>query len=115
MRSTHERVLPGGAGLRQTGRMAVSRADRRKSRVARVSAVFGTATPSALDLLELVELAWHDCYGEITPSEDVIDDLLLLSQGRLDGLVGAARLAIADWRDVKIAADQLRGQSRSQA
>jgi hypothetical protein len=65
-------------------------------------------TPSALDLLEIVELAWHDCYREITPPEDIIDDLLLLSRGQLDRLVSACRLAVTDWRDLKVAADLIR-------
>ncbi|MGB8360523.1 MAG: hypothetical protein WCE80_03920 [Acidimicrobiia bacterium] len=64
--------------------------------------------PFALDLLELTELAWHDCYGEITPSEDVIDDMLLLSEGSIERLAQVARLAVADWRDLKVAAEELR-------
>ena len=75
--------------------MAVSRAGRRNARKARVLTVFGEEwAPRALDLLELVELAWHDCYDEITPPEDIIDDILLLSEGRLDRLIVAARLAV---------------------
>jgi hypothetical protein len=62
----------------------------------------------ALDLLELVDLAWHDCYGEITPPDDVIDDILLLSHGDLSRLVSAAHLAVIDWRDARVAADALR-------
>ncbi len=64
--------------------------------------------PLALDLLELTELAWHDCYGEITPSEDVIDDMLLLSEGTIEGLIQAALLGVADWRDLKVAAEEFR-------
>jgi hypothetical protein len=41
-------------------------------------------------------------------SEDIIDDLLLLSRGQLDRLVSACRLAVTDWRDVKVAADLIR-------
>jgi hypothetical protein len=89
--------------------VAVTRADRRKARQARVELLFGPrVAPSALDLLEIVELAWHDCYREITPPEDLIDDLLLLSRGQLDRLVSACRLAVTDWRDVKVAADLIR-------
>jgi hypothetical protein len=89
--------------------VAVTRADRRKARQARVELLFGPrVAPSALDLLEIVELAWHDCYREITPPEDIIDDLLLLSRGQLDRLVSACRLAVTDWRDVKVAADLIR-------
>ena len=66
---------------------------------------------SALDLLELTELAWHDCYGEITPSEDMIEDMLLLSEGTLEGLIQAARLGVADWRDLKVAAEEFRSRA----
>jgi hypothetical protein len=91
--------------------MAVSRADRRNEREPRVLAVFGAdRTPRALDLLELVEFAWHDCYNEITPPEEIIDDILLLSDGRLDRLIVAARLAVSDWRDLKVAAEDRRRQ-----
>jgi hypothetical protein len=41
-------------------------------------------------------------------SEDIIDDLLLLSRGQLDRLVSACRLAVTDWRDLKVAADLIR-------
>ena len=44
-------------------------------------AIFGDAlAASVLDLLELTELAWHDCYGETTPSEEMVDDILLCSK-----------------------------------
>ena len=89
--------------------MAVGRADRREDRRERVTAALGEhQAPIALDLLELTELAWHDCYGEVTPSEDIIDDMLLLSRGDIDRLIQAARLAVTDWRDLKVAADKTR-------
>ena len=89
--------------------MAVSRAERRMDRTHRAIAVFGEErAPFALDLLELAELAWHDCYGEITPSEDVIDDMLLLSEGSIERLIEVARLAVIDWRDLKVAAEEFR-------
>jgi hypothetical protein len=89
--------------------VAVSRADRRRDREPQVRAVFGgSQVGQALDLLELLEFAWHDCYNDITPSEEIIDDLLLLSGGSLGKLVEAAKLAITDWRDLKVAADAVR-------
>jgi hypothetical protein len=89
--------------------MAVSRAERRADREDRVVAVFGEDRAStALDLLELVELAWHDCYGEITPPDQVIEDMLVVSEGSVDGLIRAARLAVTDWRDLRVAADERR-------
>lgn len=70
--------------------------------------MFADRTDRALDLLELVELAWHDVYGEVTPSEDVINDILVLSEGNLRLLIRWARLAVTDWRDVRVEADRLR-------
>jgi hypothetical protein len=91
--------------------MAVSRADRRREREERVVAVFGTHRAArALDLLELAELAWHDCYGDITPPEEIIDAMLLLSDGSIEGLIVAARLGVTDWRDLKVAADARRSR-----
>jgi hypothetical protein len=55
-----------------------------------------------------MEMAWHDCYGEITPSEKVVDDVLLCSGGTLDGLIDAAHLAVIDRRDLFVRADELR-------
>ena len=89
--------------------MAVSRAERREERKLRVEAIFTQdLVASALDLLELTELAWHDCYGEVTPSADMIDAMLLLSQGTIEGLIQAARLGVTDWRDLKVAAEAFR-------
>jgi hypothetical protein len=85
----------------------VGRTERRQQRVARVQAVFGAKTSTALDLLELAELARHDVYGEISPGEEIVDDILVVSQGTLDGLIGTTRLAVTDWRDLKIAADEI--------
>ena len=62
----------------------------------------------ALNLLELFELAWHDCYGDVSPPEDVVDDVLLLSNGSLSDLIASVRLAVTDWRDVKVAANAAR-------
>jgi hypothetical protein len=47
--------------------------------------------------------------GEFTPLEDVIEDMLLVSDGRIEALVQAARLAVVDWRDLRVAADRRRG------
>ena len=93
--------------------MAVGRAERWRERKPRVVAVFGddTRTLSAVEkLFELLELAWHDVYGEITPSEQVVDEILLCSEGTLAGLIEAARVAVVDRRDLHIWADALRAQ-----
>lgn len=93
--------------------VAISRAERRKGREPRVVALFGeSVAPAALDLLELTEFAWHDCYGDITPPDEVVDDMLVCSEGDLGKLVVAARLAVRDWRDLRIAADTIRAAER---
>lgn len=92
--------------------MAVSRADRRRDRTPRARALFGDEADVALDLLELTELAWHDCYGEIAPPEDVVEDILLLSEGRIDTLVRFALLAVIDRRDLRVAADEMRDRTQ---
>jgi hypothetical protein len=92
------------------GWVAVSRADRRRDREPRVRAVFSEEQVApALDLLEWLELAWHDCYDDITPSDEIVADVLLLSEGSIDLLIHAARLAVTDWRDLKVNAAKLRG------
>ena len=88
--------------------MTVSRAQRRAAREPRAVALFGAHAAAALDLLELTELAWHDCFGEVSPSDELIDDMLLLSDGTLDGLIASTRLAVTDWRDLKVAAAERR-------
>lgn len=87
--------------------MAVGRAERRSEWEPRIVAVFGKdQTPFALDLLALTELAWHDCYGEITPPRDVIGGMLTVSDGTFEGLIQAALLAVTDPRDLKMAAEK---------
>lgn len=89
--------------------MAIGRAERRSKRTEQAVEVFGEEQAKvALDLLELTELAWHDCYGEVTPSDALIEEMFLLSEGSIERLIEVARLAVADWRDVKVAAEELR-------
>jgi hypothetical protein len=91
--------------------MAVGRAERRQERWQRAVALFGEdRAPIALDLLELTELAWHDCYAEVSPSQDIVDDMLLLSEGNLERLIQAALLGVTDWRDLKVAAEEFRSR-----
>lgn len=74
-----------------------------------MAAVFADSdVEPALDLLELAELAWHDCYGEITPSDAVVDDILIVSEGSLSGLVGAVKRAVTDARDLRVMAAAMR-------
>ena len=49
--------------------MAIGREQRRAERRTKVAVLFADRTDRALDLLELVEMAWHDTFGDITPPE----------------------------------------------
>jgi hypothetical protein len=82
----------------------------RRQRQAAVQDLLGDDSEAALDILELAELAWHDCYGEVTPPDSVIDDICVCSQGRLPDLARAARLAVEDYRDLRLWADDLRAK-----
>ena len=93
----------------KAGKMAISRAERRPERKSRVAAVFDDVLADpVLDLLEITELAWHDCYGDTSPPEEIVDDILLCSRGNITKLIRAARLAVTDWRDLKLLAEQIR-------
>ncbi len=59
-------------------------------------------------VLELMEMAWHDCYGEVSPSEEIVDQVLLCSGGTLGGLITAAHLAVIDRRDLEVWASDIR-------
>jgi len=82
----------------------IGRAQRREARRELVERQFGADAEAALNLLELTELAWHDCYGEVTFSDEVLDDLLTVARGDVHRLIGAAHLAVTDWRDLRVAA-----------
>ena len=81
---------------------------RRQAREPRAAELFGADAGAALDVLELTELAWHDCYGDVSPPDGVVDDIFVCSEGRLADLVRAARLAVEDSRDLRLWADRLR-------
>lgn len=88
--------------------MAIGRAARRAERAPLVESVLGKSQASAgLDLLELAEYAWHDCYGEITPPDSVILNILICSDGNLTTMIQAVKLAIEDWRDLQLKAEQM--------
>jgi hypothetical protein len=88
--------------------MAISRAERRAERRARFEAAFGRDAERALDLMELVEYAWHDCYSEITPPPEMVEDIVISAEGSLTKLISAARLAVIDSRDLRMLADDIR-------
>ncbi|MFG1909954.1 hypothetical protein [Kribbella sp. NPDC048928] len=89
-------------------RVVVGRAQRREARRPRFEEESGRKAATALVLIDLTELAWHDCYGEPTFPDEVLDDLLVVAGGNLDKLVHAAWLAVTDQRDLRMAADQFR-------
>lgn len=71
----------------------------------RLELEFGHAVPTAIEVLTLTELAWHDCYGEPSPPPQVLDDILVVAGGDLQRLVHAALLAVIDRRDLRLAAE----------
>jgi hypothetical protein len=94
--------------------MAIGSEQRRRERKRRVEGQFaGEQVDAVLDLLHLMDMAWHDCYGprelEVPPA--VLDDVLLLADGDLAALIKLVRAAVIDFRDVRIAADAERAKS----
>jgi hypothetical protein len=62
--------------------MPVGRAERWEPREPRVIAVFGSDADTLRavgQVFELMELAWHDCYGDVSPPEHVVVDVLVCS------------------------------------
>ena len=91
--------------------MALGKRQRRADRRARIQASFPVhQVEAALDLLHLADCAWHDAYGprELEVRPDVLDDILLLADGDLATLVVPAKDAVEDFRDVRMAADEVR-------
>ena len=84
--------------------MAASREGRRRARAERARQAFGDDASVALDVLELTEYAWHDCYGDVSPPDTVVEDIWTVSGGDLRRLVSAALLAVRDRRDLQVAA-----------
>lgn len=91
--------------------MAIGMEERRAERRTKVAVMFADRTDRALDLIELMEMAWHDAYGDVAAPEQVVDDVLLLSEGNLRPLIRWARLAVTDWRDVRVEADRIRREN----
>ena len=91
--------------------MPVGRAARFEERKPRVVAAFGSDNEvlrRVAEVFALLEMAWHDCYGDLTPPEEVVDDVLLCSGGTLAGLISAAHLAVLDARDLRVWASSVR-------
>ena len=90
--------------------MVSSGADRRRTRSERAAEVFGTQADAALDALALLDFAWHDCYGEPSPSDQVADDIWVVADGDLGRFISAAHLAVVDFRDLRMSADEVRSR-----
>jgi hypothetical protein len=85
--------------------MAVGRHERFAAIRPRVVELFGTDEQTAIrveQVLTLMEMAWHDCYGAVSPPEDVVANVLTCSAGTLEGLIDAAHLAVIDSRDLAV-------------
>lgn len=95
--------------------MAIGSKQRRQQRKPRIETLFiADQVEAALDLLHLTDMAWHDCYGprELEIPPQVLDDILLLANGDLATLIRAARQAVIDFRDTRVAADSIRAELR---
>lgn len=92
-------------GKCQTPLMVTSSADRRSARSQRAIEVFGKHADAALDALALLDFAWHDCYGEPSPSDTIMEDIWEVSGGNLAQFIVAAHLAVIDFRDLRVWAD----------
>ena len=106
-------VRDGAAGAGSGGRVppsviGISRRERRDADRGRAALEFGAHADAALDLMDLLELAWHDTHGDLTPPVEVLEDVWVAAEGDLAQLASASRLAVVDWRDLRVAADALR-------
>ena len=106
-------VRDGAVGAGSGGRVphsvaARSRDERREGARERATLEFGDRADAALDRLELLALAWHDSHGDAAPPAEVVEDVWLVASGDLARLASASRLAVTDWRDLRVAADELR-------
>ena len=99
--------MPRG-GRTYTPDMAIGRQARRQEQLPRVQAEFPNHVDTVVQILDLLDLAWHDCYSEVSPPESVIDDIFVTAGGDLARLIDATHLAVQDWRDLKVRADQSR-------
>ncbi len=103
---TEDQSRPTGSGQVPSG---ASRSRRQEDRRGSLAGVFPDAdVDAALDALTLMDFAWHDCYGDSCPPQSVIDDVVVIASGDLSRLVRAALLGVMDFRDVRVAADEIR-------
>jgi hypothetical protein len=88
--------------------MVSSSEDRRRARSLRADEVFARQAGAALDALALLDLAWHDCYGESSPPDQIIEDIWTVADGDLASFISAAHLAVLDARDLRMSAQDMR-------
>lgn len=88
--------------------MVTSSADRERARSQRATDVFGKHADAALDALALLDFAWHDCYAEPSPPETIMQDIWEVSGSNLAHFIVAAHLAVIDFRDLRVWADEHR-------
>ena len=113
-------VRDGAAGAGSGGRVppsviGISRRERRDADRARAALEFGEDASAALDVLDLLELAWHDTHGDPAPPDDVVEDVWTAAEGDLGRLASASRLAVVDRRDLRVAADDVRSRRAERA
>lgn len=87
--------------------MVTSSEDRRQTKSHRAMEAFGRQADAALDALALLDFAWHDCYGEASPPEQVIEDIWTVANGDLGRFISAAHLAVIDSRDLRVNAGNI--------
>jgi hypothetical protein len=88
--------------------MVPSSAERRRTRAARATEEFGNRAEAALDALALLDLAWHDCYDEASPPDETVEDIWTVADGDLGRFISACHLAVMDFRDLRMSADERR-------
>src|SRR3954451_25238436 len=95
--------------------VAVGSEERFNAIRSRVVTIFGAddaTVERVARVIRLLELAWHDVYGELSPPDEVVDDVLMCSEGTIEGLVDSVSEAVTDWRDLRVAADAQRNRHR---
>jgi hypothetical protein len=90
-----------------------SNPDRRRDRNQRAVEMFGHQAQAALDALALLDFAWHDCYGQSAPPDRVIEDIWKVANGDLGRLISAAHLAVIDFRDLRLNAQDAKPSSET--
>lgn len=86
--------------------MAIGRQGRRLEQLPRIRQEFPNNVGAVVQILDLLDLAWHDCYGDVSPPDTVVQDIFTTSGGDLIRLIDAAHCAVQDWRDLRTRAER---------